>query len=166
MKRNFPRLRSRARGDILFGPMFFLGMIAAIAIPAYQDYTIRSQVSEGLNLASAVKAAAAEYYATQGAWPATLKDLGFEKVPQGQYVAAVTLNKGTVEIRYGRRANALISRKKLTLRPTTGAQQDVIWSCGYSGDVGMDPGTGPAAPHATDIERKYLPSVCRGGPAR
>jgi prepilin-type N-terminal cleavage/methylation domain-containing protein len=46
-----------------------IGILAAIAIPAYQDYTIRSQVTEGLNLSSALKANVAEYYAQYGAWP-------------------------------------------------------------------------------------------------
>ena len=47
-----------------------IGILAAIAIPAYQDYTIRAQASEGLAMASATKAAVAEYYADKGTWPA------------------------------------------------------------------------------------------------
>ncbi len=47
-----------------------IGILAALAIPAYQDYLIRSQASEGLAMASAAKAAVAEYYANRGAWPA------------------------------------------------------------------------------------------------
>ena len=162
MYRSSPVLRRRVHGDILFAPMFFLGVLAAIAIPAYQDYTTRSQVTEGLNLASAVKVAAAEYYATNSSWPATLKDLGFDKVPRGHYVAAVTMYKGTVVILYGRQATPQIARKLLTLRPTTNARHDVIWSCGYSEDVGVDPESGPAAPNTTNIELKYLPRACRG----
>ncbi len=46
-----------------------IGILAAIAIPAYQNYTIRSQVTEGLNLADGWKTAVAEYYANKGAWP-------------------------------------------------------------------------------------------------
>ncbi|MBS0396798.1 MAG: prepilin-type N-terminal cleavage/methylation domain-containing protein, partial [Proteobacteria bacterium] len=49
-----------------------IGILAAIAIPAYQDYTIRAQVTEGLNLASAVKAGVSETFANTGAWPADL----------------------------------------------------------------------------------------------
>src|SRR6188474_574688 len=52
-------------------PLFFVGgILAAIAIPAYQDYSIRAQVTEGLNLAAAVKAAVAETFAQSGTWPA------------------------------------------------------------------------------------------------
>ena len=46
-----------------------IGILAALAIPAYQDYLIRSQASEGLAMASAAKAAVAEFYANRGAWP-------------------------------------------------------------------------------------------------
>jgi type IV pilus assembly protein PilA len=53
-----------------------IGILAAIAIPAYQDYVIRSQVSEGLAMASATKASVAEYFADRGDWPASNGDLG------------------------------------------------------------------------------------------
>lgn len=92
----------------------------------------------------------------------SLKDLEFQRTPRGRYVAAVTMNKGTIVIRYGVRANARISRHRLTLRPTTDKQGDIVWSCGYSDDTGADPASGPASPHATDIARNYLPGICRG----
>lgn len=154
----------RERGDVLFGPMFFIGILAGIAIPAYQDYTVRSQVTEGLALASAVKVAVAESYAETGAWPANLKQLQFERTPRGKYVAYVTLKNGTILIRYGGRANPLLAGKQLTLRPTSGPQQEVTWSCGYSADSGTEPGKGGAEPHATTVAHKYLPSTCRGMP--
>ena len=71
-----------------------IGILAAIAIPAYQDYTIRSQVTEGLNLAGAVKAAVAETYADRGALPddnleaGIVDDAGAAVVPSGKYVTA------------------------------------------------------------------------------
>src|SRR5690242_453363 len=82
-----------------------IGILAAIAIPAYQDYTIRSQVTEGLNLAASVKAAVAERFAQTGTWPTTLTDIGIadaagETPPSGKYVASVDLagNNGTIVI--------------------------------------------------------------------
>src|SRR5882724_12787447 len=68
-----------------------IGILAAIAIPAYQDYTIRSQVTEGLSLASAVKAGVAEFYANYGSWPADLTALGYTSNPSGKYVTSVTV---------------------------------------------------------------------------
>jgi type IV pilus assembly protein PilA len=155
------------RGDILLAPMFFLGILAGIAIPAYQDYTIRSQVTEGLNLASQVKAAVGESFAREGAWPANLRALEFERTPRGRYVASVTLKDGTIFIRYGGRANHLLQGQQITLRPVVSREGDVLWSCGYNEHVqGADPDPGGAAPHATTLAGKFLPSACRAGPRR
>jgi len=98
-----------------------IGILAAIAIPAYQDYTIRSQVTEGLNLASAVKTSVAEYYAQNGTWPvglvALLRHLLYRR-SSGKYVADVTVATGTITITYGGQANAnLIATPILSLRP-------------------------------------------------
>ena len=58
-----------------------IGILAAIAIPAYQDYTIRSQVTEGLNLAAPAKASVAEVYANRGAFPADNTEAGTSTKP-------------------------------------------------------------------------------------
>src|SRR3569832_868627 len=79
-----------------------IGILAAIAIPAYQDYTIRSQVTEGLNLAGAVKAEIAEYYAQNGSWPTALGTgagtLGHTatEIPEGKYVSSVQVTNGLI----------------------------------------------------------------------
>ena len=88
-----------------------IGILAAIAIPAYQDYTIRAQVTEGLNLAGGAKTAVAEYFAQNGTWPTALVgnaagQLGFTAAPTGKYVASIALNAGTINITYGLQANA------------------------------------------------------------
>ena len=57
-----------------------IGILAAIAIPAYQDYTIRAQVSEGLTLASDIKAGVAEYMAQTGDWPVNLAEAGWARL--------------------------------------------------------------------------------------
>lgn len=161
MTRRF-ELPRRSRGNALIGPVFFLGFFGAIAIPAYQDYTVRSQVTEGLNLAGSIKVAVAEAFATTGKWPRDLRELKFQQVPRGKYVMFAALNHGTVVIRYSGSAGKPIARHQLTLRPTVTAQGDVLWSCGFSPEQGTDPDTGAASPHATDIEPKFLPKACRG----
>jgi type IV pilus assembly protein PilA len=161
MYRSSPAIPRRMRGDVLLGPMVFIGILAGIAIPAYQDYTIRSQVSEGLNLAGAVKAAVAESFATHGAWPANLKQLGYTRTPRGQYVAYVIVKNGAIVIRYGGRAHALLAGHQLTLRPALSPQDAVTWSCGYAQTPGVVPEQDSAAFPATDVAPKHLPSVCR-----
>ncbi len=141
-----------------------IGILAAIAIPAYQDYTVRSQVTEGLNLASDLKAAVAETFAQTGTWPANNNTVGLSTTvgsKSGKYVSDVSISTGTIVITYGGvQANTNINGKKLGLRPTTSNNGDVIWNCGYKASVGIDPAT-PAAANGTDITAKYLPASCR-----
>src|SRR5210317_654063 len=79
-----------------------IGILAAIAIPAYQDYTIRAQVSEGLNLASGAKAAVTEYFQDQGIAPADNATAGLEDADQitGKYVSLVTVANGVITVTY------------------------------------------------------------------
>ncbi|MEJ0038803.1 MAG: pilin [Gammaproteobacteria bacterium] len=137
-----------------------IGILAAIAIPAYQDYTVRSQVTEGLNLASDLKAAVAETFAQSGSWPATNNAVGIDATKSGKYVSDVLISNGTINITFGGiNANTNINGKKLSLVPTTSDNGDVIWNCGYKASVGNTSIT--AGTNATDITAKYLPASCR-----
>jgi type IV pilus assembly protein PilA len=150
-----------------------IGILAAIAIPAYQDYTIRSQVTEGLNLASALQTGVAEAYANTGVWPVTIVDAGGTagSFPGGKYVGKVDINTGTITITYGPngvygiQANANIGNPPLTLalQPALSANNDVIWNCGQKAPVGNQPAVAaPAANGAgTTVLPKYLPQSCR-----
>ena len=139
-----------------------IGILAAIAIPAYQDYTIRSQVTEGLSLASDLKAAVAETFAQSGAWPANNTTIGMTGVKSGKYVSDVSVNTGTIDITFsGPQANSNITGKHLALTPTTSPNGDVIWNCGYKATVGSPPISGAAATVATTVTAKYLPAACR-----
>ena len=142
-----------------------IGILAAIAIPSYQDYTVRSQVTEGLNLASDMKAAVAETFAQTGAWPANNAAVGITAVKSGKYVSDVSIVTGTIQITYaGTQANSNLSasgKNLLTLRPTTSPNGDVIWNCGYKATVGSDPSSGAANTTATTVTAKYLPASCR-----
>ena len=146
-----------------------IGILAAIAIPAYQDYTIRSQVTEGLNLAGAVKAAVAESYADKGVWPATNLEAGLVDAaglavnPSGKYVTGITVTNGTIDITYGNQANANIAANILSLNPGLSTNDDVIWLCGYNVGTGMAvaPVQTGTNGDATDISPKYVPASCR-----
>jgi type IV pilus assembly protein PilA len=138
-----------------------IGILAAIAIPAYQDYTVRSQVTEGLNLASDLKAAVAETFAQTGAWPANNNALGITATKSGKYVSGVAVNTGSIVITYGVTANTNILTKTLILQPTTSPNGDVIWNCGFKGVQGTpSPAAGVTAASST-ITPKYLPNACR-----
>src|SRR6188474_1377281 len=80
-----------------------IGILAALAIPAYQDYLIRTQASEGLAMASAAKAAVAEYRANKGIWPANNSAAGIGIVNEinGKYVSGVEIDQGGITVYYG-----------------------------------------------------------------
>ena len=124
-----------------------IGILAAIAIPAYQDYTIRAQVSEGINLASGAKAAISEYFMDSGALPGSNADAGLEAAANitGNYASNVAVGaNGVVTVTYsGADVNAQIAGQTLTLTPTTNAGS-VQWACAS--------GT---------LQAKHVPSACR-----
>jgi type IV pilus assembly protein PilA len=156
-----------------------IGILAAIAIPAYQDYTIRSQVTEGLNLAGSLKAEVAEYYAQNGSWPTAVAGgvgtLGHQatEIPSGKYVSSVNITggPGTLVITYsntgGFQANANLNALVLALRPNlSGAaangNNDVVWVCGNNaGPTAVHQPAAAAGVVATTVLNKYLPANCR-----
>ena len=143
-----------------------IGILAAIAIPAYQDYTIRSQVTEGLNLAAPAKASVADYYANTGRYPSGNVAAGIGSAAQitGKYVSSVTIASGIITIMYGKQANSKIVGDDLTLTPKTNPNGDVVWICGDHAEPSGTTLSGPTVP--TDgggLEQKYRPQVCRTG---
>jgi len=144
-----------------------IGILAAIAIPAYQDYTIRSQVTEGLNLAAPAKASVAEVYANRGAFPVSNSEagIGSSAAIKGKYVTSVNVGSGgsgVITITYGNQANTKITDKTLILTPGTSNNGDVAWVCGdHAIPTGITVAGG--APEAGDLDQKYRPQVCRTG---
>ena len=156
-----------------------IGILAAIAIPAYQDYTIRTQVSEGLTLASDIKAGVAEYAAQVGAWPTTLAEAGLGSVAaaankSGRYVSGIDIDTaGTIQITYGKDANSRIQGSMLALQPLVNDNGDIVWRCGLSdaptdthpesdGGAGMA-GANTSVAGTTNLSDKHMPASCRTG---
>ncbi|HWP94799.1 MAG TPA: pilin [Gammaproteobacteria bacterium] len=136
-----------------------IGILAAVAIPAYQDYTIRAQVSEGPQLANGLKTSIADYYASKGTWPADNAALGITAAISGTYVSDISNANGVITITYGNEANAAnLAGKVLTIRPATSAAGDIAWVCG-KGPVPS--GATVVGTDATDVDDKYLPAACR-----
>ena len=125
-----------------------IGILAAIAIPAYQDYTIRAQVSEGLNLSGGAKAAVTEYFQDRGTMPSTnlVAGLALAGEIQGKYVDEVEVVNGVISVQYGNSAHAIILGDHLQLTPNTSSAGSVQWDCATAG---------------TEIENKHLPAACR-----
>jgi len=118
-----------------------IGILAAIALPAYQDYTKRTHVTEGLNLAGGAKSAISEYYANQGAWPATSATAGISATITGNAVTSVAVGTGgVITVTYNTK---VASGATLTLTPTL-AGGSIKWTCAS--------GT---------MNAKFLPSSCK-----
>ena len=114
-----------------------IGILAAIAIPAYSDYTIRAQVSEGITLAGGAKAAVSEFVMDRGAFPVSNADAGLSAPTDisGRYTTSVTNANGVLTIVYGgTNAHAELAGDNLTLSAVTSAGS-VIWACPTTGTV-------------------------------
>ena len=127
-----------------------IGILAAIAIPQYQNYVARAQVSEALVLASGAKVAVAEYANTNGTYPADSATAGLSAMT-GSYVASVEVTAGTITATFKAAedgAHSAIAKTTMTLTPAP-AEEDlatsgsISWTCG---------GT---------VDTKYLPSSCQ-----
>jgi type IV pilus assembly protein PilA len=135
-----------------------IGILAAIAIPAYQNYTIRAQVTEGLNLADGWKTAIAEYFANYGTWPASSTALAGTSTTSSKYVSSIAVSGGVVTITYGVQVNKNVSGKTLSLAPYTDANNDIVWVCGgASVPTGLS-SSGTA--QSTTVSPQYLPVSC------
>ncbi|EMS4880064.1 pilin, partial [Neisseria gonorrhoeae] len=143
-----------------------VGILAAVALPAYQDYTARAQVSEAILLAEGQKSAVTEYYLNNGKWPEDNTSAGVASASEikGKYVKSVTVAKGVVTAEMASsNVNKEIKDKRLSLwaRRENGS---VKWFCGQpvtraakDDDAVTADGTG----NDGKIDTKHLPSTCR-----
>ena len=135
-----------------------IAILAAIAIPAYQDYVIRSQVTEGMSLADGAKTAVAEFYSNKGTFPSANASAGLDGAASitGSYVSNVAVGtvdgspaNGVIQITYSdaspQKANTAINGAMVELSPVTSGGS-IKWTCKAG---------------ATAVAAKYLPSSCR-----
>jgi type IV pilus assembly protein PilA len=122
-----------------------IAILAAIALPAYQDYVIRSQVSEGTVLADGAKTAVWDFIANTGRMPQNNASAGLATATSiiGNYVEKLDATGGIITVTFGRKANASIAGDTLLMSPNTVAGS-IPWTC-----------------HSTTINGKYLPTSCR-----
>ncbi|WP_298735330.1 pilin [uncultured Psychrobacter sp.] len=123
-----------------------IGILAAIALPAYQDYTKRARMGEALSLAGGAKTAVTEYYSSNNSWPAdnTAAGLPAKGDITGNTVDEVEVSSGVITVKVNSKVDA--TNNKLVLSPTA-ASGSVVWSC--------------APAQSNGVDAKYLPSECR-----
>jgi type IV pilus assembly protein PilA len=135
-----------------------IGILSAIAVPAYLSYTARAQVMEGLSLAGGWKAAIVEYYNVNGSWPSQ-SDLNGTAQAGGVYASNVNVITGVIQITYGGpQVNQAINGTTLNLVPYTNDNGDVLWQCGLAAPPAGLPASVPTIP--TTLAPQYLPTSC------
>jgi type IV pilus assembly protein PilA len=123
-----------------------IGILAAVALPAYQDYTIRAQTSEGLALADGLKTQVGDVFANTGTVTGIAS--GSDGLPaatdvKGKYVSQVAVADGVITATFGGDANSKISAATLTLTPTD-TNGSLVWACSSS-----------------VTNKSYVPKTCR-----
>ncbi|MBO9668304.1 MAG: pilin [Bdellovibrio sp.] len=142
------RTRTKAKGFTLIELMItvaIVGILASVALPAYSNYTIRAQVSEGFVLSEGIQTAVNENYAQTGVLASSLTTLGIA-APAGKYVSSVALTgAGVVTVTFGTTANTKIQGGSITLTAKDDGNGNLHWAC---------------APDGKKITTVYVPSSC------
>lgn len=129
---------------VIFLLTVFTGILAAIAIPAYQDYVVRTKVVSGLTLAERYKTEVENYVYENQAWPYSITE--FEDMPsanESPYVRDIAIHEaGVIVVTYA--SEKAIAGRSLALIPSINEAQRIVWQC-----------------QGVDIEQKYLPTACR-----
>ncbi|HID8644590.1 TPA: pilin [Neisseria meningitidis] len=140
-----------------------VGILAAVALPAYQDYTARAQVSEAILLAEGQKSAVTEYYLNHGEWPGDNSSAGVasSSTIKGKYVKSVEVAKGVITATMlSSGVNKEIQGKKLSLWAKR-QNGSVKWFCGQPVTRDATNADDVTADGNDKIDTKHLPSTCR-----
>ena len=123
-----------------------VGILAAVALPAYQDYIIRAQIAEGLGLSGPAKLAITEYYTSHGDWPKDNDAAGLADKHDltGKYTEHISVKDNVIELKFGYEAKAAIFDKKIELTGVA-VNGSISWTCAPS----------------SSFQAGHLPASCR-----
>ena len=142
-----------------------IGILASLAISAYQTYTVRAQVSEGLNMASGAKVPIVDAYTNSGTAPADRTAAGMSANAtdtSGSFVSAVAITNGRIDITFGGpRAHQAIFGQGLSVTPYETNGNTIVWRCGTAAQPAGVELVGGAPHQLPTVEARYLPSACR-----
>jgi type IV pilus assembly protein PilA len=147
-----------------------IGVLAAIAIPAYQDYTIRAQVTEGISMASQAKVPVVDSFLQRGRPPVNRTAAGMSANAtdtRGKYVQSVEVTNGTLTVTFGFDSHQAINGLTVVLVPYETIDRSVAWRCAFAAvpsglqPLGTSDGTNPAPVTTSTVPARYLPAACR-----
>ncbi len=141
-----------------------IGILASVALPAYQVYVQRSEVVEALSMAGTIRENVTNYYVEELEFPTNNQSAG---VPEanfliGNRITGVVVESGAIHVTMGNKASAPLQGKVLSFRPATvigSPASPIAWLCGYDEPVN---GMQAIGSNKTDLEKEFLPSACRG----
>ncbi|WP_431687380.1 pilin [Hahella sp. NBU794] len=140
-----------------------IGILASVALPTYQVYVTRAQVTEAVTIVGELRDQVKEYYKYKGDFPTDNAAAGMPAPNKllGNFVKNITLENGAFHVQLGNKVNKSLQDKYLTIRPaivTGSPASPMTWLCGHSPAVeGME----AVGVNKTDIDPAYLPSNCR-----
>ncbi len=145
-----------------------IGILASLAVSAYQTYTVRAQVAEALDFAAGAKVPIVDAFRKSGIPPADRAAAGMTPLPadtQGNYVSQISVANGRIDMTFGNNVHQDIFGATLSVTPYQTTGGDVIWRCGAApapaGSAEMAGGGVSASHLAPTVELRYLPGTCR-----
>lgn len=145
-----------------------IGILASLAVSAYQTYTVRAQVAEAISMGAGAKVPVIDAYNNSGQPPADRAAAGMSVTPtdtSGQYVSQVDIDDGRVDVTMGNRVHAEISGMVISFTPYSTESGGFVWRCGAAavptGGTLLTGGGVTSVYQATTVPPRYLPSTCR-----
>ncbi|NNF40857.1 MAG: pilin [Woeseiaceae bacterium] len=144
-----------------------IGILASLAMAAYQTYSVRAQVAEGVNMAAAAKTPIVDAFLQSGQPPADRSEAGMSAAAtdtKGKYVASVGIVNGRVDVTFGNDAHAEITGRTISFTPYTSGTNSILWRCGDAAAPAGAPisGGGISSVHLdSGVAARYLPAACR-----
>ena len=146
-----------------------IGILASLAVSAYQTYTVRAQIAEAINMGAGAKVPVVDAYNNDGEPPTDRAAAGMSPNAtdtKGRYVSQVEIVNGRVDVTMGNQAHADILEEILSFTPYKTQAGGIVWRCGNApapgrGAVPLEGATITTVYAPTTIESRYLPSTCR-----
>jgi len=159
-------MKNNQKGFTLIELLIVIAIIAILstmALPSYQDRTIRAQVAQAITTAEVAKRDVEDYYRAKGALPKSNDQVGLPKPDKfvGNYIESLTVNNGAIEIVLGNRVNKNVAGKTLVLRPAVvsdSAKVPIAWVCGTAS---VPKGMTVAAKNTSTLMARHMPVECR-----
>jgi type IV pilus assembly protein PilA len=145
-----------------------IGILASLAIAAYQTYQVRAQVAEGISLAASAKTPIVDAFLQTGTPPAGRTEAGMSPLAtgtSGKYVSGVDIVDGRIDVSFGNDAHAEIFGQTISFTPYTAGGNSIVFRCGAAPApaVGapLTDGTVSSVHLDPTVPERYLPTACR-----